>query len=260
MRNNIGDTAPHGMRRRRPKSHGSPIVIMLYTDSKKIFKEERSKNQYAPKPLYIFDYAKNMYGKGSGTNVIDNIMPKQEKKLQEWAKKKEKTANPYLAFGYWMTAQGTLTSSKNVATNSQPLFRPSLDPQNQASGAAEEGASTAEEGATGAAEEGASGAAEEDDDWLKKLEKEHPIDTMKGWTIWTDFVGEKMSTSDIIDFNLNNRDGSGSAGDANVVEEPATEGANYWIRYWRERGVGAAGEDEDAEESASGEHPSDIVI
>ena len=40
-------------------------------------------------------------------------------------------------------------------------------------------------------------------DWFGKLEEKHK--DMRGWTIWTDFVGEKMRTSDIIELNYEDR-------------------------------------------------------
>ena len=209
------------------KDKGSPVVIMLYQNKEKgklsngflvlspknkkeIFSMARMETQYHPYTNFYFDYEKNQDGKATGTYEAKNIFKKQEKKLASWIDESKGAEDNKLTFGYWVTATGEFLHL-NVLENTKPLL-------------------------TSAAHQGAMGAAADVDwfdevtaerDWEgKKYPAYRPRD-MKGWTIWTDFIG-KMRTDDIIKLN----DGVvGIVGVGDEAEDDQDEDEEYNIHH-----------------------------
>ena len=199
------------------KDKGSPVVIMLHQKKRKeIFSMARRKTQYHPYTNFYFDYEKNQYGKFTGDNEAQYIFKKQEKNYLKYLKKTDESKGGEhnkktfryeygritaltnkLTFGYWVTATGRFWTrygpQLNVLKNTKPLF----------GAAAEEGVG---EGGDSFLQWGAAA----DVDWFDeviyakdskgKISSPEKRRDLKGWTIWTDFIGQ-MRTDDIIKLN-----------------------------------------------------------
>ena len=180
----------------RPKPHGSPVAIMFYeTKNKDIFLMSRKQKEHEPKPNFYFDYDEIQNGKYSKEWDASLISRKQEKQVLKMSPQRSRS-NPKKTFGYWMTATAPKTGQHlNVLTNTKPLFISQSEVNRIPH-------TRAHHNWTPYLHNGDQFSSREVNWFNELVTADEGNRDMRGWTIWTDFVGDRrMKTSDIILLN-----------------------------------------------------------